>query len=173
MAWWLMPRTPDPEVGGSSPTWVKPCFVLEQGTFTPQKVLVIPRKRWLLPSLTKKLFTGTLRINQPTNILKSLCLSVLSLVKGLKLCRNGMFRVCLEMLLMVHIYNCHAGVILHLHCYSASVGNEGPTNHCSWCCAVWQPKKAAPYIVHSAVYIFLFGPLRYGNILRNQKILVV
>ena len=37
VAWWLMPRTPDPEVGGSSPTRVKPCCVLEQGTFTPQK----------------------------------------------------------------------------------------------------------------------------------------
>ena len=37
VAWWLMPRTPDPEVRGSSPTWVKPCCVLEQGTFTPQK----------------------------------------------------------------------------------------------------------------------------------------
>ena len=37
MAWWLMPRTPDPEVGGSSPTRVKPCCVLEQGTFNPQK----------------------------------------------------------------------------------------------------------------------------------------
>ena len=37
LAWWLMPRTPDPEVGGSSPTRVKPCCVLEQGTFTPQK----------------------------------------------------------------------------------------------------------------------------------------
>ena len=34
MVWWLMPRTPDPEVGGSSPTRVKPCCVLEQGTFT-------------------------------------------------------------------------------------------------------------------------------------------
>ena len=37
VAWWLMPRAPDPEVGGSSPTRVKPCCVLEQGTFTPQK----------------------------------------------------------------------------------------------------------------------------------------
>ena len=42
LAWWLMPQTPDPEVGGLSPTRVKPCCVLEQGTFTPQKVLVIP-----------------------------------------------------------------------------------------------------------------------------------
>ena len=61
-----MPRTPDPEVGGSSPTRVKPCCVLDQGTFTPQKVLVIPRKRWLRPNMTEKLFTGTLRINKPT-----------------------------------------------------------------------------------------------------------
>ena len=66
MAWWLMPLTPDPEVGGSSPTRVKPCCVLEQGTSTPQKVLVIPRKRWLRPNMTEKLFTGTLRINQST-----------------------------------------------------------------------------------------------------------
>ena len=28
------------------------------------KVLVIPRKRWLCPNMTEKLFTGTLRINQ-------------------------------------------------------------------------------------------------------------
>ena len=48
VAWWLMPRTQDPEVGGLSPTWVKLCCVLEQGTFTAPKVLVIPRKRWLL-----------------------------------------------------------------------------------------------------------------------------
>ena len=32
-----------------------------------QKVLVIPRKRWLRPNMTEKLFTGTLEINQPTN----------------------------------------------------------------------------------------------------------
>ena len=66
-----MLRTPDPEVGGSSPTRVKSCCVLEQGTFTPQKVLVIPRKRWLRPNMTEKLFTGTLRIkstNQHTVI---------------------------------------------------------------------------------------------------------
>ena len=30
------------------------------------KVLVIPRKRWLSPNMTEKLFTGTLRINQQT-----------------------------------------------------------------------------------------------------------
>ena len=30
-------RLADPEVGGSSPTRAKPCCVLEQGAFTPQK----------------------------------------------------------------------------------------------------------------------------------------
>ena len=59
--------TPDSEVGGSGPTRVKPCCVLELGTFTPQKVLVMHRKWWLRPNITEKLFTGTLRINQPTN----------------------------------------------------------------------------------------------------------
>ena len=62
-----MVNASDPEVGGSSPTRVKPCCVLEQGTFTPQKVLVIPRKQWLHPNMTEKVFTGTLRINQLTN----------------------------------------------------------------------------------------------------------
>ena len=40
VAWWLMPQTPDPEVGGSSPTRVKPCCVIEQGTFTQ---IVLPK----------------------------------------------------------------------------------------------------------------------------------
>ena len=31
------------------------------------KVLVMPRKRWLRPNITEKLFTGMLRINQPNN----------------------------------------------------------------------------------------------------------
>ena len=67
---------------GSSPTRVKPCCVLEQGTFTPKpccvleqgtftpkKVLVIPRKRWLRPNMDEQLFSGTLRISQPTKII--------------------------------------------------------------------------------------------------------
>ena len=33
-------------------------------TFTPQKVLVIPRNRWLRLNMTEKLFTGTLNHNQ-------------------------------------------------------------------------------------------------------------
>ena len=62
-----MVNASDPEVGGSSHTRVKPCCVLEQGTITPKKVLVIPRKRWIRPNMTDILFTGTLRFNQPAN----------------------------------------------------------------------------------------------------------
>ena len=40
------------------------CCFLEQETFTPQKVLVIPRNRWLRLNMTEKLFTGTLNKNQ-------------------------------------------------------------------------------------------------------------
>ena len=43
------------------------------------KVLVIPRKRWLRLNMTEKLFTGTLRINQPTITTRlkcSLCMLV-------------------------------------------------------------------------------------------------
>ena len=36
------------------------CCVLEQDIFTPQKVLVIPSKRWLRPDMTEKVLTGTL-----------------------------------------------------------------------------------------------------------------
>ena len=64
VAWWLTPRTPDPEVGVRAP-FGSPCCVLEQDIFTPpppQKkkkiVLVISRKRWLRPNMTEKLFTG-------------------------------------------------------------------------------------------------------------------
>ena len=83
VAWWLMPRTPDPEIGGSSPTRVKPCCVLEQGTFTPQKVLVIPRKQWLRPNMTEKLFIGTLRINQqPGGVAKQITACAFCLTVG-------------------------------------------------------------------------------------------
>ena len=40
------------------------CCFLEQETFTPQKVLVIPRNRWLRLNMTEKLFTGTLNNNK-------------------------------------------------------------------------------------------------------------
>ena len=50
---------PEREVGVRS-SLRSPCCVLEQDTFTSQEVLVIPRKRWLRPDMTEKLFTGTL-----------------------------------------------------------------------------------------------------------------
>ena len=61
-----MPRTSDPDVGGSSPTQVIPCCVIEQGEFTPQKVLVLPRKRDVKnqstnqPSRVMSIFTNEL-----------------------------------------------------------------------------------------------------------------
>ena len=48
------------------------CCFLEQETFTPQKVLVIPRNRWLHLNMTEKLFTGTLNHNQNKNKTKIL-----------------------------------------------------------------------------------------------------
>ena len=37
VAWWLMPRTPDPEVGGSGPTRVKPVVSLSKAQLLPKK----------------------------------------------------------------------------------------------------------------------------------------
>ena len=54
------PRTPEREVGGSIPTlYLRRIVSLSKDTFIPLKVLVIPRKRWLRPNMTEKLFTGT------------------------------------------------------------------------------------------------------------------
>ena len=44
-----------------------PCCVLEQDTFTSQTVLAIPRKQWVHPDMTEKLFTGTLSKNSMKN----------------------------------------------------------------------------------------------------------
>ena len=41
-----------------------PCCVIEQDKFTSQKVLIIPRKRWLRPDITEKLFTWTINKNE-------------------------------------------------------------------------------------------------------------
>ena len=71
-------RTPEREVGVRSSLRL-PCCVLEQNTFTSQIVLVIPRKRWLLPEMTEQLFTGTLSKNETKrniisqNILETTC----------------------------------------------------------------------------------------------------
>ena len=57
---------------GFEPPLGSPCCVLEQDIFTPKKVLVIPRKRWLCPNMTEKLFTGTLSIKPNQIILHSI-----------------------------------------------------------------------------------------------------
>ena len=45
-------------------TYLRRVVSLSKDTFTPRKVLVIPRKRWLRPDMTEKLFTGTLSLNK-------------------------------------------------------------------------------------------------------------
>ena len=50
-----MVNASDPEVGGSSPTRVKPCCVLEQGTFTPQKVNFLTPENYAVIHLKFKL----------------------------------------------------------------------------------------------------------------------
>ena len=57
------PRTPEREVGGFD-SYLRRVVFLSKNTFTPRKVLVIPRKRWLRPDMTEKLFTGTLSLNK-------------------------------------------------------------------------------------------------------------
>ena len=44
-------------------TYLRRVVSLSKDTFTPRKVLAIPRKRWLRPDMTEKLLTGTLSIN--------------------------------------------------------------------------------------------------------------
>ena len=56
-------QTPEREVGVRS-SLRSQCCVLEQDTFSSQKVLVIPRKWWLRPDMTEKLFTGMLSKNE-------------------------------------------------------------------------------------------------------------
>ena len=59
------PQTPEREVGGSIPTSAMFYVLsLSKDTFTPRKELVIPRKRWLFPYKTEKLFTGTLSLDK-------------------------------------------------------------------------------------------------------------
>ena len=46
-------------------TYLPPVVSLGKDTFTPQKVLVIHRKRWLRPDMSEKTFTGTLNLIKP------------------------------------------------------------------------------------------------------------
>ena len=61
----IKPRTSEQEVGGGGwgfDTYLSRVVSLSKDTFTPRKVLVIPRKRWLCPDMTEILFTGTLSL---------------------------------------------------------------------------------------------------------------
>ena len=59
---WPSGRVSDTGVRGLGfDTYLLPCCVLEQVTFTPRKVLVIPRNRWLHPNMTEKLLTGDVK----------------------------------------------------------------------------------------------------------------
>ena len=51
-------RTTGQDVGVRSSLGL-PCCILKQDTSISQKVLVIPRKRWLRPDKTENLLTGT------------------------------------------------------------------------------------------------------------------
>ena len=54
-------------------TYLHHVVSLSRDTFTPGKVLVIPRKWWLHPNMTEKLFTGMLSLNKTkqTDIIKT------------------------------------------------------------------------------------------------------
>ena len=63
-AWWPSGRVSDDGARGwGFNTYLRRVVFLSKDTFTPQKVLVIPRKRWLPPDMTEKLLTGMLSIN--------------------------------------------------------------------------------------------------------------
>ena len=49
------------ERGREFDTYFRRVVSLSKDTFTPRKVLVIPRKGWLRPDMTERLFTGTLK----------------------------------------------------------------------------------------------------------------
>ena len=59
--------TPEREVGLD--TYLRRVVSLSLDTFTPRKVLVIPRKQWLHPNITEKLVTGTLTINTNNDLI--------------------------------------------------------------------------------------------------------
>ena len=61
---WLSGRVSDSGARGQGfDTYLCRVVSLSKDTFTPRKVLVIPRKRWLCSHMTEKLLTGTLSIN--------------------------------------------------------------------------------------------------------------
>ena len=54
--------TPERELWGFD-TYLRRVVSLSKESFTPEKVLVLPRKRWLCPDMTEKVLTRTISIN--------------------------------------------------------------------------------------------------------------
>ena len=68
---WLSGKDSDSRARGVGfDTYLRRVVPLSKDTFTPRKVLVIPRKQWLHPDMTEKLLTGTLSINTNKTIIK-------------------------------------------------------------------------------------------------------
>ena len=64
-ALWPSGRASDSRARGQVfDTYLRRVVSLSKDTFTPQNVMVIPRKRWLSPHMTEKLFTGMLSLNK-------------------------------------------------------------------------------------------------------------
>ena len=62
---WFSGRATDSGARGRGfDTYLRRIVSLSKDTFTPRKVLVLPRKRWLRPDMTEKLFTETLSLNK-------------------------------------------------------------------------------------------------------------
>ena len=69
---WLSGRASDSGVRGRGfETNLRHIVSLSKTLYSP-KVLVIPRKRWLCPDVTKKLLTGTLNLNTKKQTNKTL-----------------------------------------------------------------------------------------------------
>ena len=65
VAWWLINASDSGSRGrGFEPHSGQTVLCPEARHIYSQKVLVIPRKRWLSPNMTEKLFSWTLSINQ-------------------------------------------------------------------------------------------------------------
>ena len=62
---WPSGRASDSGASGRGfDTYLRRVVSLSKDTFTPRKVLVVPRKRWLRLDMAEKLFTGTLSHNK-------------------------------------------------------------------------------------------------------------
>ena len=72
VAWWLTPRSQDPEVGGFEPHLGRRVVSLSK--------IYLPRKRWLRPNMTEKMFTGTLSFKQTKTISVFMVSSVCSII---------------------------------------------------------------------------------------------